>query len=170
MLSSVPGFADQMAWLSGRLLSDWIIRAGAANHCTLLCPARHPTYQSGLFSGLVPLLESCLSAGLMDLDQTAATPAEGFVHGLICGGIFALMESLMAASAGSGEFLRDLAVARWEPVYYIWRPAAWWEQPWHTPGKTENIYDWLLLMPSVFFAWPVELFRGAHGFGFSCPA
>lgn len=114
MLSSVPGFADQMAWLSGRLLSGLdnpelalqIIAPYFAQPVILLTSL-------GLFSGLVPLLEELLKPlVLWTWIKRRLTPAEGFVIGLICGGIFALMESLMAASAGSGEFLRDLAVAR----------------------------------------------------------
>jgi hypothetical protein len=68
-----------------------------------------------LVAGLIPLIEELIKPlGVWFLARRELTPAKGFAAGAVCGGAFALLESLLSVTgpAGSGPGWMGLVIAR----------------------------------------------------------
>jgi len=113
-LSTKPGFLEDMAFIS-RGLTDG--RADPNRLLEILTPyLKDPLViitSLALFAGLTPMLEELLKPlGMWALMSRKPTPQEGFTAGLVCGGTFALLESLGMMASFTGEGWAVLAVGR----------------------------------------------------------
>ena len=113
-LSSRPDLVTQLEILAQRLLTS------QPNPESILQLAR-PYLQNPLvifsilavLAGLIPLIEELLKPlALWALAGRHLTPAEGFVAGALCGGSFALLESLLSLAGPLQDSWAALAVAR----------------------------------------------------------
>lgn len=68
---------------------------------------------AGVISGIVPVIEELLkSLGLWYFVRRKLSPAEGFSAGLLCGAVFAVMESLISLAAPLGNAWIFMVAAR----------------------------------------------------------
>lgn len=113
-LSSRPDLVTQLEILAQRILT------AQPNPESILQLAR-PYLQNPLvifsilavLAGLIPLIEELLKPlALWALAGRHLTPAEGFVAGALCGGAFALLESLLSLAGPLQDSWAVLAVAR----------------------------------------------------------
>ncbi len=113
-LSSRPDLVTQLEILAQRMLTS------QPNPESILQLAR-PYLQNPLvifgilavLAGLVPLIEELLKPlALWALAGRRLTPAEGFAAGALCGGAFALLESLLSLAGPLQDSWAALAVAR----------------------------------------------------------
>lgn len=113
-LSSQPGTLEQLTLLLQRL-------ANSQANPEVLMRALRPVLQQppiiatiiGMVAGVVPLIEELLKPlGLWFFARRKLTPAEGFTGGMLCGAIFALLESLVSLSSTLGGDWVILAVGR----------------------------------------------------------
>ncbi len=113
-LMNRPDLMSQLAPLSEQILNQQLAPE------MLLQRVRPLLMQPGLIAGvlafmagIVPVVEELLKpAALWLLAGKRLTPAQGFVGGLLCGGVFALMETLGNLSAPAEELWLVLVATR----------------------------------------------------------
>jgi hypothetical protein len=113
-LASQPGFIEAMNQLSQSLMDNQVNPDIILN--TLSPYMQNPVIiitSLVMAAGLIPMLEELLKPlGMWALVTRKPTAQEGFTAGLICGGTFAMLESLGMLASFSGEGWAVLAVGR----------------------------------------------------------
>jgi hypothetical protein len=115
-ISSRPDLAAQMEQLGRQIIQA---QGSPEQILTILQPyVQNPLAVYGvlgLIAGLIPLIEELVKPlGVWLLAGRELTPARGFAAGAVCGGAFALLESLLSLTgpAGSGAGWLGLVIAR----------------------------------------------------------
>jgi hypothetical protein len=112
----------------------------------------------GILAGIVPLLEELFKPlAVWFLFGRRLTPQEGFAAGAICGGAFALLESLMTISSAQSEGWAALVIARTGTgLLHITTTALMgWAlaSAWHAPGSRWPAYLRLILAYLLAVTW-----------------
>jgi hypothetical protein len=113
-ISSRPDLAAQMEQLGRRIIQA---QGSPEQVLGILQPyVQNPLAVYGiiaLVAGLIPLIEELLKPlGVWLLAGRELTPAKGFAAGAVCGGAFALLESLLSLTGPAGSGWLGLVIAR----------------------------------------------------------
>jgi hypothetical protein len=113
-ISSRPDLAVQMEQLGRQLIQA---QGSPEQVLEILQPyVQNPLAVYGviaLIAGLIPLIEELVKPlGIWLLAGGNLTPAKGFAAGAVCGGAFALLESLLSVTGPAGSGWLGLVVAR----------------------------------------------------------